>query len=179
MHPTDMQLTAIATNDATFDGQFFYGVTSTDIFCRPSCASRLPNRDHIVIFATADEALTAGFRPCKRCRPTGQQVSAETWVAEINAVLEAHYAEALDLNTIATLVHGSPSYLEHVYTKTTGMSVMAHLITIRMAHAKELLTTTRLAIHQIATRIGLSATYFSTQFKQHTGMSPRDYRKQK
>ena len=51
------------------DGVFFYGVLTTGVFCRPSCSSRRPRRENVVFFDTADEAVAAGYRPCKRCRP--------------------------------------------------------------------------------------------------------------
>lgn len=60
---------AVLDNDRRYDGTFFYGVASTGIFCRPSCPSRPPRRDRVRFFPTADAALAAGFRPCKRCRP--------------------------------------------------------------------------------------------------------------
>ena len=59
---------AVLDNDRRYDGTFFYGVASTGIFCRPSCPSRPPRRDRVRFFPTADAALAAGVRPCKRCR---------------------------------------------------------------------------------------------------------------
>ncbi len=55
--------------DADYDGQFFYGVKTTGIFCRPSCKSKSPKREHVVFFDTAEQARKYGLRPCKRCRP--------------------------------------------------------------------------------------------------------------
>ena len=48
---------------------FYYGVKSTGIFCRPGCSSRLPKPENVIFFSTAEGALKAGFRPCKRCSP--------------------------------------------------------------------------------------------------------------
>ena len=48
---------------------FFYAVTTTGVFCRPGCASRLPLKANVRFFRTADEARAAGFRPCQRCHP--------------------------------------------------------------------------------------------------------------
>ena len=50
--------------------RFFYAVTTTGVFCRPSCASRRPLRANVRFFRSAAEAQAAGFRPCKRCRPS-------------------------------------------------------------------------------------------------------------
>jgi len=65
----DPRWAAIANRDARSDGQFFYSVRTTGVYCRPSCAARAAKRENIAFHATAQEAERAGFRPCKRCRP--------------------------------------------------------------------------------------------------------------
>lgn len=67
----DSRWAAVTTRDAHADGTFFYAVRTTGVFCRPSCASRLPRREHVSFFADPAAARAAGFRPCKRCRPEG------------------------------------------------------------------------------------------------------------
>ena len=90
---------AVLDNDRRYDGAFFYGVASTGIFCRPSCPSRPPRRDRVRFFPTADAALAAGFRPCKRCRPDltdfspGQDVAAEAM-----ALLHRHFRDQAALS---------------------------------------------------------------------------------
>ena len=49
--------------------RFFYAVTTTGVFCRPSCKSRRPLQSNVRFFGTVEEAQAAGFRPCKRCHP--------------------------------------------------------------------------------------------------------------
>jgi len=60
---------AVASRDPRFDGYFFLGVTSTGIYCRPSCPARTPRREHVRFYPTAAAAQAAGFRACKRCIP--------------------------------------------------------------------------------------------------------------
>jgi len=60
---------AVASRDPRFDGYFFLGVTSTGIYCRPSCPARTPRREHARFYPTAAAAQAAGFRACKRCIP--------------------------------------------------------------------------------------------------------------
>lgn len=67
--PTPAQWQAILTRDATRDGLFFYGVLSTRIVCRPSCASRPARPESVVCCETVAQAKAQGFRPCLRCRP--------------------------------------------------------------------------------------------------------------
>src|ERR1700690_233280 len=68
---------AAHSKDARFDGVFFIGVTSTGIYCRPSCPARTPKRENVRFFATAAAAQGAGFRACKRCRPDASPGSPE------------------------------------------------------------------------------------------------------
>jgi len=60
---------AVTNRDRQADGEFVYAVKTTGIYCRPTCASRLPNRVNVYFFPTCAEAEQAGFRPCKRCQP--------------------------------------------------------------------------------------------------------------
>ena len=57
------------TRDARFDGQFFIGVLTTRIYCRPICPARPPKEENVRYFQTAAAAYEAGLRPCLRCRP--------------------------------------------------------------------------------------------------------------
>ena len=60
---------ALTARDSRFDGVFFVGVTSTDIYCRPICPVKTPKEANCRFFDTPQEAEHAGFRPCLRCRP--------------------------------------------------------------------------------------------------------------
>ena len=60
---------AVLARDRSADGTFLYAVTTTGIYCRPSCPSRRPNRENVRFFSSAQAASAAGFWPCKRCRP--------------------------------------------------------------------------------------------------------------
>ncbi len=60
---------AISARDAAADGAFFYAVTTTGVYCRPTCPSRRPRPEHVRCFDTVDAAERAGFRPCRRCHP--------------------------------------------------------------------------------------------------------------
>lgn len=60
---------ALIRRDNAFDGRFLYAVRTTGVYCRPSCGARLPRRDNVSFYATPEDAESAGFRPCRRCRP--------------------------------------------------------------------------------------------------------------
>ena len=84
----DVMFAAVERRDATFDGVFFLGVASTGIFCRPSCGARKPLRRNVHFYATAQQALLAGFRPCKRCRPLERPGAAPGWLRPLLAQVE-------------------------------------------------------------------------------------------
>jgi AraC family transcriptional regulator of adaptative response/methylated-DNA-[protein]-cysteine methyltransferase len=74
--------------DTTADGQFFYAVKSTKIYCKPSCASRRPSRKNVTFFPTPALAEAAGYRACKRCEPERTEAKADPQAGAIAAVTE-------------------------------------------------------------------------------------------
>ena len=66
----DSRWAAIVARDRTADGTFYYSVKTTGVYCRPSCGARLANPANVQFHLTAADAERAGFRPCKRCKPT-------------------------------------------------------------------------------------------------------------
>ena len=106
---------AIIHNDSSYDNRFFYAVKSTGIFCRPSCKSRIPNKNNVRIFLNAEQALHENFRPCKRCKPNGITLPNKEWVEQIKDCIEKHFDEVLTLDILAEMCHGSPlSFTTHV-----------------------------------------------------------------
>src|SRR5438128_7069856 len=79
---------AVNESDAGYDGIFFVAVRTTGIFCRPSCPARKPLPRNCEYYATAKEALFAGFRPCKRCRPLETDGRPPAWVTQLLAAVE-------------------------------------------------------------------------------------------
>ncbi len=75
----DEMLAAFLRSDAGYDGRFWTCVRTTGIFCRPSCRARKPLKRNVEFVGSAAEALRAGFRPCKRCRPLERPDEAPRW----------------------------------------------------------------------------------------------------
>ena len=82
-------LEAVETRDVGFEGIFFFGVTTTGIFCRPGCSARTPKRDHIVFFPSAEEAMVAGFRACRRCHPLEPRGATPDWIRPLLESIES------------------------------------------------------------------------------------------
>jgi D-arabinose 1-dehydrogenase-like Zn-dependent alcohol dehydrogenase len=72
----DPRWQSIVTRDKDADGKFFYSVGTTAVYCRPSCAARLPRPENVRFHASTADAEKAGFRACKRCKPTGLSLTA-------------------------------------------------------------------------------------------------------
>ena len=65
----ETRLSAVRARDGACDGQFFYAVLTTGVFCYPSCAARPARPENLRFFDTREAAAAAGYRPCRRCRP--------------------------------------------------------------------------------------------------------------
>lgn len=175
---TDEQWQAIINNDASYDGRFFYAVKTTGIFCRPSCKSRPPKRENIGFYTTVDQALAAKFRPCKRCKPTGQRLPEEEWIAVVTEYIDRNYQEALTLDTLAAICHGTPYHLHRTFKKVMHMTPVDYIQQVRIERAKSILTSSPAPVAEVGASVGLSNTpYFITLFKKKTGHTPEGYRK--
>lgn len=169
---------AIKESDSEYDDKFFYGVETTGIFCRPSCKSRLPNKENVRIFKNAYIALEKNFRPCKRCKPDGLHLPAEQWIEQIVQWIDQYYFESLTLQTLADISHGSPYHLQRLFKKVKGISPSEYVQQVRLEKAIYQLETTELSISDIGLAVGFSSTpYFITLFKKRLGETPSAYRK--
>ncbi|MDQ8737013.1 bifunctional transcriptional activator/DNA repair enzyme AdaA [Paenibacillus sp. LHD-38] len=170
---------AVLGNDASYNETFLYAVKTTGIFCRPSCKSRPPNPDNITYFDTAEQAESAGFRPCKRCKPTGQRLPDDEWIASVTDYIDHNYRKALTLELLAEICHGSPYHLHRTFRKLKQMTPVAYIQQQRIEKAKELLLSSDHPVSDIGVQVGLANTpYFITLFKKLTGHTPASFRKE-
>ena len=174
---TEEKWQAIIHNDATYNDKFFYAVITTGIFCRPSCKSRAPKKENVLIFQNAPQAMSANFRPCKRCKPTGERLPDHEWVAQITDYIDMNYSEKLTLQTLAEIGHGSPYHLHRTFKRINGVTHVDYIQQSRINKAKEFLLHSNNTIADIALAVGMpSTTYFITLFKKKTGFTPGGYR---
>ncbi len=106
------------------------------------------------------------------------QASRGTWLIEqVHQYINAHYAEDITLTQMAEVMHYSPSYLSRFYKQNTGINLMNHLYTVRIAKSKELLASSNLKVSEIAIATGFcSSKYFNRVFKKQVGISAVQYR---
>ncbi len=188
--PDDSRYLALCSRDARFDGQFFTGVTSTGIYCRPVCAVRTPRRENCRFFALAAQAESAGFRPCLRCRPEvapqalawSVQDASGILVRQALRLIDAPQAwdapEGLGVARLAQRLGVSDRHLRRIFEAALGVSPLQYLQTRRLLLAKQLLTDTRLPVTQVALSSGFgSVRRFNAAFAAHYGLNPSQLRR--
>src|SRR5579863_5650249 len=119
---------AVNARDRAMDGVFFYAVMSTGIYCRPSCPSKRPRRENVVFFRAREAAETAGFRPCKRCKPdlSDQRNPNAQIVEKVCRYIDTHPDEPVTLETLGRVLGISPFYLQRTFKALTGITPRAY-----------------------------------------------------
>jgi AraC family transcriptional regulator of adaptative response/methylated-DNA-[protein]-cysteine methyltransferase len=132
--PLSVMERASRERDDAFDGVFFIAVRTTGIFCRPSCPAKPPLAKNREYFATAREAVFAGYRPCKRCRPLDVNGRPPGWLAGLLAQVEGDPAERLrdaDLRRRGV----DPARVRRYFVKHYGMTFQAYCRGRRLGEA--------------------------------------------
>jgi len=119
----DARWNAVSENKSDADGVFYYAVITTGIYCRPSCRSKVPNRDNVEYFSTIDTAEAAGYRACKRCKPTAISKAEETEQQIIRACRIIEESEtSIKLDELAKQVNLSPYHFHRLFKKIVGVT---------------------------------------------------------
>jgi len=125
---------ALLEQDPAFEGIFFAGVITTGVFCRPTCPARKPRRENVVFFPSSREALHAGYRPCRRCRP---MEPADRTPDRIRGLLaEAEADPSLRLKDADLRKRGiEPATLRRWFKKNHGLTFQGYLRALRIGAA--------------------------------------------
>ncbi|MFO1101614.1 MAG: bifunctional DNA-binding transcriptional regulator/O6-methylguanine-DNA methyltransferase Ada [Methylocystis sp.] len=168
---------AVVARDARRDGEFFYCVKTTGVYCRPSCPSRPAKRANVRFCATTEEADAQGFRPCRRCRPDGpsQQERDAKKIARACRIIEA--AETPPTLTQLSRAAGlSPYHFHRLFSRIAGVTPKAYAEAHRRARLRDQLkenVTVTEAIYDSG--YNTSARFYATA-KDTLGMTPTAYR---
>ncbi len=180
---SDLCYRSLNARDSRFDGAFFVGVTSTGIYCRPICPTRVPRRDNCRFFDNAASAEREGFRPCLRCRPelapgkapmdaVGRVAAAAVARIDAGALNEAGF------DALAAEMGLSGRQLRRSIEREYGVAPVELAQTRRLLLAKQLLTETQIKIAEVAFASGFSSLRrFNHLFRTRYRLSPTDLRR--
>src|SRR6185503_305639 len=176
-HPDEDRWRAVLSRARAADGTFVYAVTSTRIYCRPSCASRRPRRDRVEFFASPSEAESAGYRACLRCSP--RATAADPWIEKVRraSVYLANVEGPVSLARLAGRFGGSPYHFQRNFKRLTGVSPRAYAEACRLRTVRR-----RLKGDDDVTGAMFAAGYgSSSRFYERAvpklGMAPSTYRR--
>ena len=125
---------ALINRDSAYEGVFFVGITSTGIFCRPTCTARKPLRKNCLFFKTAQASLLAGFRPCKKCRPLLNPSEPSNMIKHLTEMVENEPARRWTDRDVQELGY-TPSTVRRQFKKRYGMTFTAFSRARRMGIA--------------------------------------------
>lgn len=158
----DHRYRALRAKDSRFDGWFFAAVTSTGVYCRPSCPAMTPRREHVRFYPSGAACQQAGFRACKRCRPDASPGSPE-WntrgdvVARAMRLIGDGIIDRGGVPALAAQLGYSARQLERVLLAEVGAGPLALARAQRAQTARILIETTSLAMGEVAMAAGFSS----------------------
>ena len=172
---TGTLMDAFYSRDASYDGLFYTGVRTTGIFCRPSCPARKPKRENVEFFPTARDAMFAGYRPCRRCRPLEAPGQAPAWLSGLlEAVDDAPERRWTDADLRAHGVH--PDRVRRWFKANHGMTFHAYARARRLATALERIRDGDRIVKTALDHGYESLSGFNTAIRELVGSSPTESR---
>ena len=169
---------AVLKRDSGYDGEFFFAVSSTGVYCRPSCPAKRPKRQNVAFFRRPEEAEKAGFRACLRCRPRSASRNPQTdTVKAICRYIEQHLDEPITLERLGEAFGQSPFHLQRTFKKALGITPREYADSCRMKQLKR-----NLQAGQSVTTALYDAGYSSSsrlyeRTASQLGMTPDKYRR--
>ena len=132
---------AVKDNNSEFDGEFYYAVKTTKIYCRPSCKARQPKLKNVVFFKSPTLAQNSGFRACKLCKPDkpNYQNPQTKKIIEICRYIEENLNEQISLDKLSNRFGLSSSHLQKTFKKIIGISPQKYIESLKMNKFKLLL----------------------------------------
>jgi AraC family transcriptional regulator of adaptative response/methylated-DNA-[protein]-cysteine methyltransferase len=172
MFTEDQAWTAVLARDPAADAEMVYAVTTTGVFCRPTCPSRRPARQNVVFFPDPATAVSAGYRPCRRCRPQQRHTDAAL-VERVSASLQRD--RQVTLSELGRLTGRSPFTVERTFKRVLGVTPAQYQRQRRAASFRRELADGSARVTDAIYDAGYSGpgrAYENTQL----GMAPGEYR---
>ncbi|WP_222931881.1 bifunctional transcriptional activator/DNA repair enzyme AdaA [Sphingomonas sabuli] len=170
----DAAWAAFERRDRAFDGRVIGAVSTTGIYCKPSCPARRPRREHVEFFATPDEARAAGYRACLRCRPdeVGRDTAA---VARAIALIEAADVPPT-LEQLGRAVDYAPHHFQRVFKRQMGLSPADYARAVRAQRTERQLDRSDSITGAIYDAGYAAPSGFYDDAKERLGMTPSAWR---
>lgn len=165
---------ALVARDRRADSSFVYGVVTTGVFCRPSCASRRPLRENVRFFLASEAALTAGFRACLRCRPLETSEPSKL-LRKACRLLEG--PPRPESREVARRMGMSVSYFQRWFKRELEVTPQAYARRVRLEHAKEVLSGAPSVLNASVEAGYSGASRFYASAGRELGMAARTARK--
>jgi AraC family transcriptional regulator of adaptative response/methylated-DNA-[protein]-cysteine methyltransferase len=174
----DQRWDAIVGRDSSRDGEFVFAVSSTGVYCRPSCPARRPRRENVKFYSRPEQAEKAGFRACLRCRPRSLSGNPQSDSAkEICRYIEQHLDEPITLDRLGKVFRKSPFHLQRRFKAALGITPREYADSCRLRLLKR-----NLQAGDDVTRAMYDAGYGSSsrlyeKTASQLGMTPDKYRR--
>ena len=173
----DPRWALIVARDKSADGRLWYSVSTTGIYCRCSCPSRLPNPKNVLLHDNLESARATGLRPCKRCNPEGPSTESENAaiVAKACRIIEGSEEEP-SLEDLAAAVGRSSSHFHRLFKAATGLTPKAYAAAFRAKKVRQQLASGHSVTEAIYEAGFNSSGRFYEKSTDILGMTPSQYR---
>lgn len=173
----DPRWPAVVARDRVADGRFFYSVKTTGVFCRPSCGARTPRPENVAFHATPADAIRAGFRACRRCKPDQRSLAEEhaAIIAELCRFID-HAESAPTLAELSSRAGLSAHHLHRVFKAITGLTPKAYAAAHRARRVRDELGRSGSVTEAIYGAGYSSSGRFYAESNQVLGMTPKHFR---
>ena len=170
----DTAWAAFMRRDRSWDGQVIGAVSTTGIYCKPSCPAKRPKREHVQFFATAEEARAAGYRPCLRCKPDEVGRDREAVAQAVKLIETAE--EAPTLTELADAVGYAPHHFQRIFKRDLGVSPAEYTRGLRNKRAETALKANGRVTDAIYDAGYSGPSGFYSDAKERLGMTPSAWR---
>jgi AraC family transcriptional regulator of adaptative response/methylated-DNA-[protein]-cysteine methyltransferase len=160
--------------DRSWDGQVIGAVTTTGIYCKPSCPAKRPKREHVQFFASAEEARAAGYRACLRCKPDEVGRDREAVAQAVKLIESAE--EAPNLAELAEAVGYAPHHFQRIFKRDLGVSPAEYARGLRNKRAQSALKANGRVTDAIYDAGYSGPSGFYSDAKERLGMTPSAWR---
>jgi len=170
----DTSWAAFMRRDRSWDGRVIGAVSTTGVYCKPSCPARRPKRENVTFFATAEEARAAGYRPCLRCKPDEVGRDREAVAAAVKFIEVAE--EAPTLAEIAEAVGYAPHHFQRIFKRDLGVSPAEYARALRNRRTEAALKANGRVTDAVYDAGYSGPSSFYSDAKERLGMTPSAWR---